>query len=171
MFIVFLLDKLVHALAHLNDKRLARRKATTISDGGGAAAGASTANLLSHEDQRAAAPAQQGCMRRLRRPGKAATGADVEAAGSAAASPRAQQHGAPAAPASVDGDGDGSADACAGSESGASLAELSAPMPPLTEPCDELTSTVVAASCPDTAAGAEVRTLRWPPAPLCCRCR
>ncbi len=163
--------QLVHMLAHLGAKH-SQRKAKA---GGRSPASASTANLLSHEDQRnsrraaaaaaAAAPTSAPAvpsMPKLRRAsGGAVAGAeaqaggqDVENSGSAATTPRAA--GAGAQPPSEAG----GSEAGEGGPSGRSsvsthLNELSAPAGLLTEPCDAMTSAVVAASCPDTVVGGD----------------
>ena len=158
-------SQLVHLLAHWGAKR-SQRKAGA---GGRSPASASTANLLSHEDQRnarlaaapTAAPAAPS-IPRLKRPGSAGAAADggaaaagaergdVETSGSAATTPRAAADAA-APPPSDDCDGGASG----GSSVSTQLNELSAPPGLLTEPCDAMTSAVVAASCPDTVAAGE----------------
>lgn len=141
--------QVVHLLAHWGVQR-SQRKAG--AGGGGGSAGASTVNLLSHEDQRNARPTKPPAVATmLKRP--SAAGADVEATGSAAATPRAGADAA-APPPSEAGDDASSTGADGGSSSvGTHVHELSAPVL-LTEPCDAMTSAVVAASCPDTVAAA-----------------
>ena len=149
----------MHALAHLGARHATRKAAAR-----GGSASTSTANLLSHEDQAASAPAAAApggqSMRRLRRPNTPA--GDVEATGSAAGTPRAGGRGdagvAPSAGSSSSASlcgqaGEGSQ---GGSGSGEDLARgLSSAALELAEPCDAVTSAVVAASCPDTVVGGD----------------
>jgi zinc transporter ZupT len=176
MAAVAVLDRLVHMLAHLGAKRSQRKAAA----GGRSPASASTANLLSHEDQRnarrsvaaaAAAPTSAPAvpsMPKLRRGSGAgasaaaagagqqgAGGQDVENIGSAASTPRAAGDAGAQPPSEA-----GGSEAREGGPSGRSsvsthLNELSAPADLLTEPCDAMTSAVVAASCPDTVVGGD----------------
>jgi zinc transporter ZupT len=129
----------------------------------------STTNLLSHQEQRSSrsrsgAAAADGsasdaapAVAVMRKEGvegtSAAAGGDVEAAG-----------GAGAARPSEAGDGDDA------SSVSTHVVELSAPVGLLTEPCDAMTTAVVAASQPDTVAAGgdaprerEVRRRRCPP--------
>lgn len=160
--------QLVHMLAHLGAKH-SQRKA---SAGGRSPASASTANLLSHEDQRnsrraaAAAPTSAPAvpsMPKLRRAsGGAAAGAqaqaggqDVENSGSAATTPRAAGDAGAQPPSEAGGSEAGEGGPSGRSSVSTHLNELSAPAGLLTEPCDAMTSAVVAASCPDTVVGGD----------------
>lgn len=160
--------QIVHMLAHLGAKHSQRKAAAR----GRNPASTSTANLLSHEDQRnarravaatAAAPTTVPAvpsMPKLRHaseagPAAAGAGQDVENIGSAASTPRAAGDAGAPAPSEA-----GGSEACDGGPSGRSsvsthLNELSAPATLLTEPCDAMTSAVVAASCPDTVVGGD----------------
>lgn len=168
MVVVAILDRIVHMLAHLGAKHSQRKAAAR----GRNPASTSTANLLSHEDQRnarravaatAAAPTTVPAvpsMPKLRHaseagPAAAGAGQDVENIGSAASTPRAAGDAGAPAPSEA-----GGSEACDGGPSGRSsvsthLNELSAPATLLTEPCDAMTSAVVAASCPDTVVGGD----------------
>ncbi|EFN53619.1 expressed protein [Chlorella variabilis] len=167
MVLVFILDRIVHLIAHWGVKRSMRKAAAAA----GGAASASTTNLLTHEDQRnarppASTPPAVAVMRKGRRAGAAgaaaaAAAADLEAGGSASGSPRKGAGAGPGEGEDAQGDGserggcergggrDVDGDDCSVSTH---MGDLSAPMPGLTEPCDAMTSAVVAASCPDTVA-------------------
>lgn len=160
--------QLVHLLAHLGAKHSQRKAAASGRS-------TSTANLLSHEDQRnsrrAAAAAASAAptaaptvpsMPKLRRAsaagaaGQGATAAqDVENLGSAASTPRAAADAAAAPPSDAGGSEAGEGGPSGRSSVSTHLNELSAPAELLTEPCDAMTSAVVAASCPDTVVAGE----------------
>lgn len=142
----------------------ARRQMRKGGGGGCSHSHNSTTNLLTHEDQRnarstrgGAAPADSppavASMRKSGAlPGSAAVAAGgTPRAGGTPAPDAAAKRGASAAAleaGTADGDGDGD-DSCSVSTH---ACELSAPVGSLTEPCDAMTTAVVAASCPDTMA-------------------
>jgi hypothetical protein len=150
--------QIVHFIAHWGAQRSCRAAAAT----GTSTASGSTTNLLSHAQHRPAcskedqAPAVAFMCRLLRRGGCAGGAAKAGAASSDPA------HACSAGTLGASKHGDQAAAAEAGSarsscdDDGCSVTTqdpgLSAPVEGLTEPCDAVTSAVMAASCPDTVA-------------------